>query len=162
MPDYSKAKIYLIKSPNTDMIYVGETTQELKKRFSKHKSEYKNKIGYCTSKIILASGDAYIELFELYPCNNRKESVKREKEVIKIFGDKCVNKYRFSDGKEYREANKDKKKEYDAKNKVEIAARQKEHYDANKDKIKEYQAKNRDKINAQRKARRAAKKLLFV
>ena len=64
--DYQQAKIYIIKSNQTDKIYIGSTTQTLGNRFMGHKSS-RNKT---TSKNIMIFGDAYIELLEQYPCNS--------------------------------------------------------------------------------------------
>ena len=165
--DYSKTKIYLIKSPNTDMVYVGETVQELKERFRGHKKDKD-----CTAKIILAAGDAYIELYENYPCNSKSDSCKREKEIIKIFGDKCVNILRYSNMKEYCDANRDKINEkqrlYTINNREIINAklREKRKSDDNREKIREqrrtHYEKNKVEINAKRRADRVAKKLLLV
>ena len=41
MPDYSKGKIYLVRSYKTDEVYVGSTTQTLSRRMSRHRSVYK-------------------------------------------------------------------------------------------------------------------------
>ena len=41
MPDYSKGKIYCIKSNQTDMIYIGSSVQILDDRFTQHKSTFK-------------------------------------------------------------------------------------------------------------------------
>ena len=37
MPDYQKGKIYAIKSYQTEMMYIGSTTQTLSQRIAKHK-----------------------------------------------------------------------------------------------------------------------------
>ena len=44
MPDYKNGKIYVIKSYETNDVYVGSTCRPLKQRFSRHKSEYKRKV----------------------------------------------------------------------------------------------------------------------
>ena len=41
MPDYSKAKIYAIKSDQLDKIYIGSTCRPLNIRFNEHKSKKK-------------------------------------------------------------------------------------------------------------------------
>lgn len=104
---YLRSKIYIIKSPSTDLYYIGSTTTSLKLRFDKHKSAHKvyNKKrlenpdiligGGCTSFNILNFEDAYIEKLELCKCNTREELYKRESEVINEFrskSDKIVNK----------------------------------------------------------------------
>jgi predicted GIY-YIG superfamily endonuclease len=42
MVDYKNSIVYKIISKNTDKIYIGSTTQNLKKRLSKHIYESKN------------------------------------------------------------------------------------------------------------------------
>lgn len=105
---YLRSKIYIIKSPSTDLYYVGSTTTSLKVRFNKHKSAYrvyKKKLQNpdlliggakkCASFEILNFEDAYIEKLELVKCNTREELYKREAEIIyehKLNNNKIVNK----------------------------------------------------------------------
>lgn len=153
MPDYQKSKIYVIRSAQTDQVYVGSTTQRLSKRFYDHK----NKANLCTSKLMLEFDDAYIELIEKYPCNDGEELRRREGEWIrKLNSVNIVIPCRTR--KEYREDNKvalsikfkqwyDKNKYaravkkrqyakmYRAANKEKCAARDKVYYNKNKEKI---------------------------
>jgi hypothetical protein len=76
--DYKEAKIYAIRSYQTDKIYIGSTCQPLYKRFYQHK-----KMNDTSSKEILDLNDAYIELLENFPCSNRDELKKREGELIR-------------------------------------------------------------------------------
>ena len=114
-----KGYIYCIKSPNTDEIYIGSTTQTLHRRFYLHKWEYENKKGYIsTSKIIFDYGDAYIEMMEEMEFDDINELRKKEGEYQSTM--KCVNRkiecnYREQYCKEYRENNREKKREYDKK-----------------------------------------------
>jgi len=87
-PDYSKGKIYIIRSPNTPSVYIGSTVSKLHKRFSQHKHP-SNKL---TSKNIIDSGDAYIELLEDYPCENRNQLHKREGQLMRAT-EGCINRY---------------------------------------------------------------------
>ena len=61
-------KIYKITSPNTDLVYVGKTTQTLKRRLQGHRhrgNRYSRGFpGYCSSLKVLDCGDAVIELIE--------------------------------------------------------------------------------------------------
>ena len=175
--DYKNGKIYAIRSHQTDEIYIGSTTQPLSKRISSHKSGYKRYLdGLCnsvTSFKILQYDDAYIELFEEYPCDNKIMLNKREGEIIRQ--NNCVNKciagqtnkeYREQNKdkiKEYREQNKDKikdyNKEYKEQNKDKIKEYIKEYYEQNKDKKKEYYEKNKDKKKEYDKKYRENKKL---
>lgn len=94
--DYKNAKIYSIRSHKTDLIYIGSTTQTLKKRFSVHKSKYKKYLetnNLCISSYkIFAYGDAYIELIKNYPCKSREELNKEEGRYIKELNSVNKNK----------------------------------------------------------------------
>ena len=160
MPDYQNGKVYAIRSHQTEDIYIGSTIQPLSVRFRKHEMCYKNhkdgKYGYVTSFKILDHEDAYIELLENYPCNNRNELMRREGELIRQM--KCVNervagrtvKEYYNENKqkrkEYQEENKQKRKEYYIQNKQHIAEKDKEYREKNKHKIAEYREKNKQKI----------------
>jgi hypothetical protein len=95
MPDYSKGKIYSIRSPNTEEIYIGSTVQPLTMRFHGHLGHYKmyldKRNNFTSSFKILEKGDAYIELIENFPCNSKEELNKREGEVQREYKNR-VNK----------------------------------------------------------------------
>ena len=154
--DYKNGKIYTIRSHQTDKIYIGSTTQPLSKRLSCHKGQYKSYLNgkkkYITSLEIIKYGDAYIELLEKYPCDNKMMLHKREGECIRNEPN-CVNK--FVPGrttKQYREEHKDLNNTYNHS-----------YYKDNRDKIKEqakqYRELNRDTINANQKKYREQKKM---
>jgi hypothetical protein len=89
---------------------------------------------------ILAFGDSYIELLEMFSCNNRNELHQREGYYIRSLN--CVNKVvPCRTKKQYRIDNKDKiserKKQYRIDNKDKISERKKQYYIDNKDKISE-------------------------
>lgn len=161
--DYSKSKIYTIRSHQTDKYYIGSTTQSLSKRFSKHHETYasylKGKGGKTSSYDLLALGDAYIELLEEFPCENKEQLHKREGELIRQHKAHVVNiaipgrdkatwhqdnkEERLKKASEYYEQNKD---DINAKRRHErevngdvIRAQQREYYAQHK---KEIQAKN--------------------
>lgn len=77
MSNYQKSKIYAIRSPYIDKYAIGSTALSLNKRFYQHN---KNKKWTIFSEII-AFGDAYIELIELFPCNSKIELKQREQEL---------------------------------------------------------------------------------
>ena len=131
MPDYSKGKIYCIRSFQTDDVYIGSTTQTLAQRLGKHKVSYKlylkGKGKYVTAYKILKYHDYYIELITLYPCSCKAELEAEEGKFIREWN--CVNKtiigrtqkqWRFDNREKLKEQKKqyyidniDKKKEYD-------------------------------------------------
>ena len=109
-------KIYRIKSHKTDQVYIGSTTLPLSSRFSKHKSDYKRYLNgnfnFVSSFEILKYSDAFIELVEDYPCENKSELRKREG-LLTLQSTNCVNKHiagrtEQEYKKEYLEQNKDK------------------------------------------------------
>jgi hypothetical protein len=85
MPDYSKGVIYQVISPHHVLPYIGSTTQPLCKRMVGHRAPS----NVCRSRIVIEAGDAYIELIEEYPCENREQLNKREGEIIRQRA--CVN-----------------------------------------------------------------------
>jgi hypothetical protein len=82
-----KGRIYSIRSPNTDKIYIGSTTMTLAKRIYQHKKRLN-----CSSIEIINMGDAYIELLENYECKDKNELHRREGELQRQYKDICINK----------------------------------------------------------------------
>lgn len=177
MPDYSKGKIYCIRSPHTDEVYIGSTTQSLAKRLGAHKKEYiiwKNgKRRYITSFKLIELNDVYIELVEEYPCQNKEQLNRREGEVMR-HTENAVNKYIpgrtvkqfYAENPEKYEKLKQSAIEYSQKYRIEnsdfVKERKKKYYDINKDKIfqynKTYNEMNKDLIRKKRKLYREANK----
>lgn len=176
---YNRGKIYLIKcKSNENLIYVGSTIEHyLSTRFNKHKSHINcslyqyinnpnNNTNWC---------DWYIELYEMYPCENKMELCKRENEIIREKA--TINKIGYlteedkkQREKEYRETHKEdikikykvyveknrekylaKKAEYNEKNKEYKSQYMKKRYQERKEefikKSKEYTERNNEKIN---------------
>jgi len=157
--DYSKGKIYTIRSYSTDDVYIGSTCSTLTKRLSEHKAHYetwlKKGFSYTTSFEVLKYGDAYIELVEECACENKQQLNRREGEIIRSMP--CVNKVVAGRTKaEYCQDNAEKlaalRLEYLKKNKDTIAAVSRRLYEKNK----EYIAARHKKYNEQNKARIAA------
>ena len=143
---YDNGKIYAIRSHQTDKIYIGSTITTLVRRLSRHKTDYKNwKNGcphYMTSYELMKYDDMYIELLELYPCNNRLELCRREGELIREKD--CVNMIVAGrDKNEYM-------REYWVKNKDKIKCYARDWRENNKEHIKsktaEYMKKNSEKL----------------
>jgi len=91
----TQAKIYAIRSHQTDAVYIGGTLDTLPKRLFGQKQEYvrylQGKHPYTTNCDLLKYDDHYIELIENYPCNDRNELNKRIGQLIRDT-EKCVNK----------------------------------------------------------------------
>jgi adenylate kinase family enzyme len=85
---YVNGKIYMIVSSETDAIYIGSTTQSLKRRLSEHRRDYKHylqgKCRYISSfELIKFSDSCEITLLEAFPCESNEELRKREQYYIK-------------------------------------------------------------------------------
>ena len=158
MPNYKDGKIYKIYSlSNPDLVYVGSTTQPLSKRLADHRGQYKRyqkgKGCYTSYKIFEGCDDYRIELIEFCPCNSKMELHRTEGKYIREMD--CVNKVVAGrTGKEYRQANRDKIKQY-----------QRVYQQANRDKIKqsnkEYRQTNRDKIKQYRQDNKQRRKQYY-
>jgi hypothetical protein len=136
MSDYSQAKIYCIKSPSTTDIYYGSTCSTLSERWGRHKPFATNKTSALT---ILQFEDAYIELVEEFPCNNKQELHVRERFYIE--NNPCVNKQTPGRTKQEiidndNEKRKPHKKDWYEANKELTKARAKARYEANKEVLK--------------------------
>ena len=148
MPDYQKAKIYKLWSPqgNIEEVYYGSTCNDLRFRKSGHKSK-----NDCRSNILFEKyDDVRIELVEDYPCNNKAELNKKEGEYIRE--NKCLNKN--ISGRTKNEYNEDNKKKLQEKSK-EWRERNKE---IMAEKEKKYREKNREKRNKNQREYRRKKK----
>jgi len=160
MPDYSKGKIYKITSPNCEDVYVGSTTQNLNRRFIGHKSDAKTK--NCTSKKVIESGEAVIELIEEFICETRTELERREGEIQKSTLNCCNNNIAGQTLAEYQIY----QAEYYKANTDTILQQKAEYYKANTDRILEraveYQKINKDKIKKQRAEHYQKKKSALV
>lgn len=151
MPDYSNGKIYAIRAPGTDMVYIGSTTQPLSKRFATHRAYYRAQIREYTSSDLFAIDGCYIELIESYPCDNKEQLNKREGEVIRSFPN-AVN----------RQVAGRTLSEYYQENKEDILQKSKRRYENNKEvvkaRVKAYREANREIIKIKDRERRQKRK----
>lgn len=129
MEKYNNGKIYVIKSNDDSIEYIGSTINSLSDRLSDHISDYKRyldgRYSYITSFEVLKLKDPFIVLLEDYPCSSKKELHEREKYWIKL--KKCVNKAIPCRSK----------KEWYNDNKNYVINKSKKHYETNKETIKE-------------------------
>lgn len=147
MPDYSQGKIYCIRAPGTNDIYIGSTTRSLCERFGEHRRAFRRwkskAVRYTTVYKLLENPNAYIELVEDYPCDNKEQLNRREGEVIRA-QTSCVNKCLVGrTDAEYREDNREKIHKYYTDNREKILTRLSVYYENNRDKITESQRKYR-------------------
>jgi len=81
----NETKIYLVKFKNIDnVIYIGNTHLDLNKRLQKHKY-HTCKLYQYVQKNNINWNDVYIELYENFKYDKRKEYENRETEVIDTF-----------------------------------------------------------------------------
>lgn len=152
MPDYAAGKIYRLWSANCEEVYIGSTTQTLHGRYRGHKCDAKKNKNN-SSKIVIASGGAVIELVENFPCESKKELERREGEIIRSTD--CCNKcIAGRTDKEWCADNTGYYQQYRLDNAVEIAEYQQQYRITNADHIAEYQQQyqidNREKIREQK------------
>ena len=158
-----KGVIYKIEINETN-IYVGSTTQKLCKRQGNHNVD--NNIDFI--KCIWVADVEYNSNAEL----RMVEETYRKKLNGNLNMVKCyITEQDFRESqkeykKEHYQNNKDKiieyKKEYRENNKAKIFESNKLYRENNKAKIIEYRENNRDKINAQQRAKRQAKKEMLI
>jgi hypothetical protein len=155
MPNYQNGKIYSIRSYQTDMVYIGSTTQSLAKRIGGHKVNYKaysvNGKRYISSYEIIKYPDAYVELIEVFPCSNKMELHRREGEIIRATDNTTNRRIAGRTDQEYRTDNADKIKQYYQDNKDILKYKKKQYRTENattiKEQSKQYRADNADTIN---------------
>lgn len=140
MVNYQNGKIYTIRCRSDEkLIYVGSTTQTLSQRMTQHRSKCKNKQGISLYKYIIDDdwSNWYIELYEMYPCNEKCELEKREGEITREIGTINYRKFVGRTSKEYYNDTKEHyaelmKKNYE-KNKEYYLQKRKERYEKNKE-----------------------------
>ena len=91
--EYANTVIYSIRSPKTDLVYIGHTTKTVDQRLKGHLSEFadKTRTKRCSSFEVIKHGDATIMLLEEYPCGSATEAKARERFWIERTPH-CVNK----------------------------------------------------------------------
>ena len=145
---YKRGKIYTIICEDGN-VYVGSTIQTLNDRLATHRNDdtcrmYK----YIHNNYNCDWSKCKIELYENYPCKNKKVLDRKEGEIIQLIG--TINKQiagRTRD--EYEEYRKEDKKiylqNYNKNNKEKIAERNKEHRIKNAEYYKEYERNRKNK-----------------
>ena len=128
---YNNSIVYKIVCNVTGLVYIGSTTQEIKTRLIKHKSNYKGYLagnyGYTTSFKIIENGDYYIKKIKSYNFESKEELHGKEAYWIRRYG--SVNKNIPNRTLiEYRNDHKVEKnardKQYYLENKIELNTKQ--------------------------------------
>jgi len=164
MVNYQLGKIYKIVNDENNKFYIGSTAQKyLSNRMNTHRQKHSR----CMSKNIgVDLNECSIILIENYPCKDKPELRRKEREYFDKYKKECkevfVNKQRpilykgeqkkldnerYEKNKELKrkqnkEWNKKNRKEYNDNNKEKM----KEWYEKNKEKRKELYEKNKDKL----------------
>ena len=131
--DYKNGNIYQILNNVNDDVYVGSTTQPLCKRLYKHKSN-SEKLVECKAPLYelmreIGKDIFYVELIELYPCNNREELRAREGYYIRERG--SLNKVITGRTQQEWRNTTEYDKQYHVKNKEHIHSRKNERITCN-------------------------------
>jgi len=137
-------RIYIIRSPNTEMVYIGSTIQTLKRRLQGHISDLK-KEKRTSSYLIVEKGEAYIELLEEVEVESERE-LERLEQIWIVNTDNAVNKYRaYVTDEERLQKLKDCTRKYREEHKEQLAEKgriqQRKYQIANKDKVAEIHRK---------------------
>ncbi len=109
MPNYQDGKIYTIRCRTDNaLIYVGSTTMTLPRRIAEHRfASVSNNSRKLYQSVNNNWDNWYIELYEVFPCENKEQLNKREGEIIREIGTlNCEIAGRTR--KEWREENPDK------------------------------------------------------
>ena len=80
-------KVYIIRSPGTERVYIGSTKNSLSKRFSDHKRDPTQTYAH----VVFKAGNAYIELLEEIPYTDRTELETLEYSYIRKYGCRATN-----------------------------------------------------------------------
>jgi len=175
MPDYQNGKIYTIRYRlDESLLYVGSTTQPLHKRWYEHRRKHNNpnSFNYNTylSFKMRETNDInnwHIELYELYPCNTKKELERKEGQVIRLLNANLNQVIAGRTYQEWAEENKERLKEYNKKyneeHKEELKTKKIEYYQKNIDKFREYdRQRNKSEQRKEQNRKRYYKNKSFV
>jgi len=170
MPNYQDGQVYTIrcKSDNS-LIYVGSSTMTLSRRMAYHRERGKTSKTRFYSCVNGNWDDWYIELYEVFPCENKQELCKREGEIIRDIGtlnSKISGRTQQESDKlsyeKHKEARKEARKIYVEEHKELISAKAKENYQNHREEIleaaRQYNINNNDKVKERKKIYREGHK----
>src|SRR4051794_8246893 len=95
--NFKQSKIYAIVSKNSNKIYIGNTTQDLDKRFKTHLKQFngffngKSLLYYSSFKILKLKNPRIVLLEDCQNVNNDFQLRKREQYYINLYKDRVVN-----------------------------------------------------------------------
>jgi len=147
MVNYQNGKIYVIRSNNTENVYIGSTTRPLSERMGEHRGDFKHNRGKSSFEV-LKHGGAYIELIEDYPCNKKEQLCKREGEVMRATENTVNRNIAGRTLKEWRDEHKVEAKQYNKKynleNKEQLVVKRNKYYKDNKENFAKRSKQYRD------------------
>jgi len=160
MPQYGNAIVYVIKNNVNAKVYVGSTTNDVRRRWNEHKhcskDPKKNAIPIYNAMNELGIDKFTIEVVERFPCENSQQLKNREVEVTRQMD-------AFENGYNKRIENRTAKqycRDYYAAHPDKMRALARKYYRENVNEKAEanrkYRMENAAKISAQRKAYREA------
>ena len=155
--DYSKTIIYKIvcNDLNVNGCYVGHTINMTKRKYShksichNEKSKYHNRKIY---KIIRENGgweNWTMLLVEKFPCKDKHEACKREREVYEELDAKMNTLIPYLTQEEYNQNRKQNRKQYREEHQEEINQNQKKYYQGHKEYYKQYDKQYREENKAE-------------
>jgi len=139
------ARIYILKSNQTDKVYVGSTTKTLNYRLSCHKCErVRYEAGLVKKRTkshnITKYDDVRIELLEEFEAKDKGHILERERYYVKTTPNVCNKCIPLRDKKEWDKDNKEHRqnyaKQYSEKNADKIKKDWEEYYKKNSEKLK--------------------------
>jgi len=149
-------RIYIIRSPNTEMVYVGGTIQSLKRRFNRHCYDLENPNERRTSShLILEKGEAYIELLQEVLVETKRDLEKFEQEWIDKTPNTVNMKRAYMTEEEAKRIHVERNTRYAQEHKEQVAEFHRKYYQANKEKMAEttrkYREEHKEKVIEQMK-----------
>jgi len=163
MMNYQKGKVYKVVNDIDDEEYVGSTIRKLCNRMAEHRYKCKVKHTKLYDKMnTLGSEHFKIVLIEKYPCNSKEELNSREeywrKELKAVLNcyvciqdeeHKKTQRKKWSSAYRSKPESKLKEREYHQANKAHRNEYNRNYYSENTDKFKEYQEKQKEKITCE-------------
>jgi hypothetical protein len=159
MPNYQDGKIYTIRCRNDNaLIYVGSTTMTLPRRIAEHRfASVSNNSRKLYQSVNGDWENWYIELYEVFPCENKQQLNKREGEITREIGT-LNHEIAGRTRKEWVEDNPDKVKltaqKYHQNHREERLEASKQYNINNNESRKEYKKKYREEHKAEISAKR--------
>lgn len=136
-------RIYIIRSPNTEMVYVGSTTLSLKERFVIHISGWRYN-QHCSSHLVLDEGEAYIELIEEVEVESERELAMLEQQWIDNTPNTVNKKRAYRSYEERLQQHRTRNRKYREEHREKVSELRKKYQEEHRKEIAEYNRKYRE------------------